>query len=297
MTEIYPHANAGLKPEINAEIEQLIRQHFHQAEMRVNQVYLSHFASGRAIFSRHWRHKRDIPADLAALPRSLVNVGRKLLPGETKEPSRYQSGKQQEIHQILSTELLDLPGLEVKLEQYVLTAVEQYQQQIGQHPQLSEQQQQDFRHYVSQQMDRLHLTNEGIREGLLAFTIMISGRVLGDKAVISSAASIGGTLATSAYLSQQGWLAALWASWMGVPGWVSMAGAGAGVIAALALSPVLAPGFEWGVNRLRARKLLLDTVHNAEQQLLKKDGWLAASRLGVYLQLLPDIAQFIHRLK
>jgi len=84
---------------------------------------------------------------------------------------------------------------------------------------------------------------------------------------------------------------------MGVPGWVSIAGAGTGVMAALALSPLLAPGFELAMNRLRARKLLQQTVINAEQQLLQKDGFLSASRLGLYLQILPDIAQFIQKLR
>jgi hypothetical protein len=279
------------------QLHDLIKNHFSEAEQRVDIVYRQHFASGRAILSRHWRHKRDIPADLMALPRSLLTLGKRLTHRSVNKPDDDRSGKQREVYDLVYHDLLDLPGLETKLEQYLRQAIGQYQQEIEQHSELSDAQRLQFKQYVSHQIDRLQLTNEGLREGLLAFTLMISGRILGDKAILSSAASIGGTLATSGYISQQGYLTGLWLGWMGVPGWVTVAGASAGVISALLLSPVIAPGLEWGINRLRARKLLLQSVRNAEQKILKKDGLLYTSRLGVYLQLLPDLAQFIQRLK
>jgi hypothetical protein len=126
---------------------------------------------------------------------------------------------------------------------------------------------------------------------------MLTGRLLGDKAMLSSAASLGGTVAGSVYLGQQGWWGAFWASWFGVPAWVSWVGIGSGVLSALLLSPLLAPGVEWGMNRLRARRVLQQTVQQAKEKLTSKDGVLLASRLGVYLQLLPDLAQFLARLK
>jgi len=290
---------SGPADTLPAQLNELIKTHFSDAEQRVDIVYQQHFASSRAILSRHWRHKKDIPADLMALPRSLFSFGKKLTrqTASTTSENTDRSGKQQEVYDLVYHDLLDLPGLENKLEQYLQQAVSDYQQQIEQHSELSDTQRKQFKQYVNHQIDRLQLTNEALREGLLAFTLMISGRILGDKAILSSAASIGGTLATSGYISQQGWLTGLWLSWMGVPGWVTVAGASAGVMGALLLSPVIAPGLEWGINRLRARKLLLQPVHNAEQQILKKDGLLYTSRLGVYLQLLPDLAQFIQRLK
>ena len=290
-----PQPQASDDPQ--TDLTSLIQQHFREAEQAIEPVYQRYFASPGAVFSRHWRHKRDIPADLLALPRSLLNSGRRLLRQDSKDTHLRQSGKQQELRRIINDELLDLPGLEQKIENRVNQAIEHYQQQLTGQAELSRQQRLEFEHYVDHQLNRLHLTHEGLREGLLAFTLMITGRALGDKAVLSSAASVGGTLATSAYLSQQGWLAALWAGCMGVPGWVTLAGASAGAVAALLISPLLAPGLEWGMNRFRARRLLQQTVTDAEQQLLKKDGLLAASRLGVYLQILPDIAQFLQRMR
>ena len=155
----------------------------------------------------------------------------------------------------------------------------------------------DFEQYVNHQLQRLHLPGEGMREALLALTIMLSGRVLGDKALVSSAASLGSTLATSVYIGQQTWWGAFWASWFGVPGWVSWAGIGTGIASVILISPLLAPGIEWGMNRLRARRLLTQTVQQAREQLLQKDRVLLLSRLGLYLQLLPDIAQYLARLR
>lgn len=295
--------DAGEISPLQQQLRALICDHFAQANARVEPVYQRHFASAGVILNRHWRHKSDIPHDLMALPRSLslslLKLGRRISQAEAEDYPQpiKESGKQAELRNIINEELLDLPGLEEKLEQFCQQALLQYQQQIADHPQLNADQQQQFHQYVQHQIDRLHLTNEGMREGLLALTIVITGRALGDKAILSSAASLGGTLASSVYIGQQGWLAALWASWMGVPGWVSVAGASAGILSLLILSPLLAPGLEWGVNRLRSRTVLEQTVNNAEQQLLKKDGLLAASKIGVYLQLLPDIAQFIQKLR
>lgn len=279
------------------QLKALISNHFSEASERVDSVYQQHFSRPAVVFARHWRHRRDIPRDLMALPRSVMSLSRKVLKRHDAATNDPITGKSREIQHILYHELLDLPGLEHKVEVLLEQHIERYQDQLSDTDELSQQHRQQLSDYIQHQLARLHLSHEGLREGLIAFTLMISGRALGDKAILSSAASIGGTLASSAYISQQGWLAALWAGWMGVPGWVSIAGAGTGVMAALALSPLLAPGFELAMNRLRAHTLLQQTVINAEQQLLQKDSFLSASRLGLYLQILPDIAQFIQKLR
>jgi len=273
-------------------LQQLLDQHFALAGQRVDAVYRRHFAPARAVFARHWRHRRDIPGDLLALPRTLLGLLHRR-PGGIASPS----GKQQEMRRILEQELLDLPALEASLQHYCEQIIEHYRLDLADQPTLTPAQRQEFEHYVEHQLVRLHLPSEGLREGLLALTIMLTGRLLGDKAMLSSAASLGGTVAGSVYLGQQGWWGAFWASWFGVPAWVSWVGIGSGVLSALLLSPLLAPGVEWGMNRLRARRVLQQTVQQAKEKLTSKDGVLLASRLGVYLQLLPDLAQFLARLK
>ncbi len=274
-------------------LQRLLNQHFVQAGQRVDTVYRRHFAPARAVFSRHWRHRRDIPGDLLALPRTLLGLLYRRPGWGIASPS----GKQQEMRRILERELLDLPALEASLQQYCEQAIEHYRHDLEDQQTLTSAQRQEFERYVEHQLVRLHLPSEGLREGMLTLTIMLTGRLLGDKAMLSSAASLGGTVAGSVYLGQQSWWGAFWASWFGVPGWVSWVGIGSGVLSALLLSPLLAPGVEWGINHLRARRVLQQTVQQTQEKLTSKDGVLLASQLGVYLQLLPDLAQFLARLK
>jgi len=281
---------AGSATEHEQQLIQLIEQHFHLAESRVDDVYQAHFSRASVIAARHWRHRRDIPGDLLVLPRTLGNL---LLRRKT---TARPSGKETELRQIIELELLDLPGLELALQNHCEEVIRQAGPDLSSKP-LTAAQRQDFEQYVNHQLKRLHLPGEGMREALLALTVMLSGRVLGDKALVSSAASLGSTLATSVYIGQQSWWGAFWASWFGVPGWVSWAGIGTGVASIIVLSPLIAPGIEWGMNRLRARRLLQQTVEQARAQLLQKDRLLLLSRLGVYLQLLPDIAQYLVRLR
>jgi len=269
---------------------QLIDDHFRLALERVEPVYQQHFARPATVAARHWRHRRDIPQDLLLLPRSLGRVILRRPAGE------MPTGKQQELRRILEQELLDLPGLEQTLQHYCEHVIAGYGEQLDRQP-LTGPQRQQFEAYVDHQLQRLHLPGEGVREGLLALTIMLTGRLLGDKALLSSAASLGSTLAGSVYIGQQSWWGAFWAGWFGVPGWVSWAGIGTGVASLLIISPLLAPGVEWGMNRLRARRLLTRTVLQARDQLRDKDHLLMVSRLGLYLQLLPDLAQYLARLK
>jgi len=49
-------------PDHRIAIQEIIDEHFTEAEQRLEEVYQTYFASLKTIFSRHWRHKRDIPA-------------------------------------------------------------------------------------------------------------------------------------------------------------------------------------------------------------------------------------------
>ncbi|MCA6064371.1 hypothetical protein [Thalassolituus marinus] len=269
----------------------LIEEHFALAEQRVDTVYQLHFASVRQVSARHWRHRTDIPQDLLLLPRSLAAIVLR------KQYSQRLSGKQQALQQILRDDLLDLKGLDERIQAYCDEVLMRHQLHEENLIPLSETQKHDYENYVRHQLQRLHLPADGLREGLVAVTLMLTGRMLGDKALLSSAASIGGTLAGSAYISQQSWWGGVWAGWFGVPGWVTWAGVGGGIASLLLLSPLLAPGVEWAVNRLRARRLLLQTVHQARDQLLTPDNLITLGKLGLYLQLLPDLAQYLARLR
>lgn len=269
----------------------LIEQHFVQAEQRVDSVYQHWFASMRQVSARHWQHRADIPQDLMLLPRSLAGLVLR-----RRQPPPLNR-KQRELQRILRDELLDLTGLDAKIQAYCDEVLIRHSVHEENLIPLTETQRCDYENYVRHQLQRLHLPADGLREGMLALTLMLTGRMLGDKALLSSAASIGGTLAGSAYISQQSWWGAVWAGWFGVPGWVTWAGIGGGVASLLLLSPLLAPGVEWAVNRLRARRLLRQTVHQARDQLLAPDNLLTLSRLGLYLQLLPDLAQYLARLR
>lgn len=283
-----PAESAG---QYSSQLIQLMEEHFSDARARVDDVYRRHFASPAAITARHWRNRGDIPDDLLLLPRTL---GRLLLRRKT-EPAL--SGKQQEIRHILEQELLDLPGLNQRIAAFCESTITGSPHLSGELTPLTAAQQAQFEAYVQRQLERLQLPGEGIREGLLAVTVMLTGRMLGDKALLSSAASLGSTMAASVYVSQQGWWGALWAGWFGVPGWVTWAGIGGGVTSLLLLSPLLAPGVELGVNRLRARRLLTQTVDKAAAQVHQPDNLLMVSKLGMYLQLLPDLAQYLARLR
>ncbi len=275
-------------------IQHIIDHHFEHAEQRIDAVYQQHFASPQQVLNRHWRHRRDIPHDLLVLPRSAWKLlmtmgGRKyVLP---------ISGKEHELRQILEDDLLDIAGLEHSIEQYCLPVMLAYQDALSGLEQLNAEQRLAFQHYLDHQLTKLQLPNDGMRDGLMALTVMLTGKALGDKALLSSAASVGSTLAQGVYLSHQGWWAGFWAGWFGSPAWVGLLGAGVGVMSFLLAAPIISPGIEIGLNRLRGRKLLVQAVQDAREQLRQKDGLMMASQIALYLQLLPDLVFFLSKLK
>ena len=275
-------------------LQSIVERHFAEAEARVDWVYETHFASSRTVMNRHWRHRKDIPHDLLALPRSAWGLLMKLSGREVKVSL---SGKEQELRQILEQDLLDIPALERSLEQYCVPVMLAYQHELQGLEQLNAEQRQKFQHYLDHQLARLQLPNEGLRDGLMTLTVMLTGKALGDKALMSSAASVGSTLAQGVYLSHQGWWAGFWAGWFGSPAWVGWLGAGIGVLSFLLAAPFIAPGIEIGLNRWRGRKLLHQAVQDAREQLCAKDKMMLASQLALYLQLLPDLVFFLSKMR
>jgi len=297
--DLPPHGTAQLPAatlhgQHQAILQTLVERHFEQAEHRVDTVYETHFASPKNVLIRHWRHRKDIPHDLLALPRSAWGL---LMKAAGRQTQSAMSGKEQELRRILEQELLDLPGLERTLEQYCVPVMLAYQKELDGLDQLNAEQRQKFQQYLDHQLARLQLPNEGLRDGLMALTVMLTGKALGDKALMSSAASVGSTLAQGVYLSHQGWWAGFWAGWFGSPAWVSWAGAGVGMLSFLIAAPLIAPGIEIGLNRWRGRKLLQQAVDDAREQLCAKDRMMLAGQLALYLQLLPDLVFFLSRLR
>lgn len=289
-----PSLAPALTGQHQAALQAIIDAHFEQADQRVDAVYATYFASSKTVLHRHWRHRRDIPHDLLALPRSAWGLAMKLA---GKEHQTSPSGKENELRRILEQELLDLPGLEQALERYCVPVMLAYQHELAGLDQLNAEQRQKFQDYLDHQLTRLQLPNEGLRDGLLTLTVMLTGKALGDKALMSSAASVGSTLAQGAYLGHQGWWAGFWASWFGSPAWVGWLGAGAGILSFLLAAPLIAPGIEIGLNRIRGRKLLHQAVQDAREQLCATDRMMLAGQLALYLQLLPDLVFFLSRLR
>lgn len=275
-------------------LEALIQAHFKEAKTRIEPVYQAHFASPKAVFKRHWSNKKDIPSDLLVLPRAVLGLVSKI--AGRKASVIHQSGKEKAIRHMLENELLDLSGLQAKLDEYCKPFIDAYENQLNVVDGLTQQQRIKIEELIEQKIQQLHLPSEGMREFVLATTIALTGRALGDKALISSAASLGSTLAGAWYINQQSFFGALWVSLFGTPAWVGYVGIGSGIALALLLAPLSAPVIELAVNRMRAHKLLEQTIEQALIDIKKGDSMVALSRLASWLQMLPDIAQAIARL-
>ena len=85
----------------------------------------------------------------------------------------------------------------------------------------------------------------------------------------------------------------------GVPGWVSVAGMMGGVVATLAIMPIISPLVETGVNRFRAQRMLTKIVDSVEQDRMKESPEIAgiAGRLATFIGLLPDLLQIAVKLR
>ena len=275
------------------DLQQLVKDHFVAAHQRVDIVYNKHFASLRKVFHRHWQHRRDIPRDLANIPRATWHLAKRL--GGRKVDSNLKlSQKEIAISQIMINELLQLHILEQALIE-----------QIKKHPDtdanhwdelqslINEFTPEQAQQRLQQALSRLTLTHEGSRDMLIFFTLGLVGRSFSDKLAFGSAIGLGSAAATSIYISQQSYWGALWAQWAGVPAWISVGGAIGGAVVLLAATPLVAPLAEYGVNRIRAKKFLHEVVTRVEKNILqtKPDATSVVAHIGTYIQLLPDLIQ------
>lgn len=287
-------ATADLSPALTAWGEALqadIDTHFAQAHQRVEAVYRQHFRSLPGVLQRHWQHRRDVPADLAALPRSLWRIV-----ARRSHSERPLTGKEQAVAQLIADKVLDLNGLQARLFQrleshpdYRPETVAALRDELAADPEHAARR-------LNAAVARWGLSHDSSRDLLLFLALGLAGRGLSDKLMFGSASLLGISAASSWYLSQQGWLAAWWASWFGVPGWVTAGGAAAGMAGMMVLTPVLAPFIECGFNRVWRRQRLhrlLDEVHRQLRPPLREHLW----QYGSYLQFLPDLLHLLKQLR
>jgi len=282
----------------------IVESHLNEAKNRVTPVYLKHFASPSVVLSRHWRHRGDIPKELATLPRSAWGFIKSAIISKKKQPDKPPvfislSGKQLELYNAIEVELLDIYGLDKKLQNYV----GQYQSNFD--SKLSDllsglptNQREEVERQLSHHIERMSLPVEGSREALMFLLTGLIGKGLGASGFGSSIAA-GQAAATAIYTSNMSWWGGLWVSLTGVPGWVSLVGATSGLIATLIIAPFFAPLLEVGVNRFRGKKMLLEIIEHVRTRVIKppSDTVDVLGKLAVYLQLLPDIISFAAKIK
>lgn len=270
-----------------------IDAHFAGAKARVDLAYRQHFASLRAVLGRHWQHRGDVPADLLAAPRAVWH----LLRPRRAAGVRPLTGKEQAVAAIMANDVLDLPGLQALLLDHLRRHPDYHQREFDElrallAPYDTEQATRRLQQAVAQWGQR-HDSN---RDLLLFLSLGLAGRAASDKIAFGSASLIGMSAASSLYISQQGALSALWASWFGVPGWVAVSGALAGFAVVIAATPLLSPFIEYGFNHYRTRRRLLkmvDQVHRDVRQPLSDRLW----QYSGYLQFIPDLIQILKQLR
>lgn len=281
------------------ELDALLNEHFGEVRQRIPAFYEQYFASLRRIASRHWQHRRDVPRDLATLPRFTWRALQRL-GGRRGTTARRFSAKELTLAGLIGGELLHLPELEEKLLRH-----------LGRHPGLDLDKQREVQDILARYspadlelrlrdaVARLAVDHEGSRDLLLFLALGMIGRAASDKVVFGSAGLLGASAASSLYLSQQSFFASVWAKWVGVPTWVSLAGGTAGLALLLLLTPVLAPFVEFAVNRFRAERMLGELVDQVQQQLQNPghDGYTLAAYAGSYIQLLPDLLNILKSLR
>lgn len=283
----------------NAQLNKMLDTHFAAARERVPEVCARHFHSLAGVTRRHWQHRRDIPRDLATIPRFTWRALRRL-GGRRVLVQHHYSAKELALAGVVANELLQLAVLEEVLLRH-----------LGQHPELDPGKQREvealLQRYspaelelrVREAVARLAVDHEGSRDVLLFITLGVGGRLISDKIAFGSAGVLGATAASSLYLSQQSYLSALWAKWFGLPGWVSITGGALGFAALILLTPVVAPLVECGINRFRAERTLQRLIDEVQLQLQSPgtDGYTLAAYAGTYVQLLPDLLHILRSLR
>lgn len=287
---------------LETELQRIICDHFRAAHGRVPAVYQANFASGTAIFRRHWENKRDIPQDFLSLPKTAYRVFHTAF-NKVRASTRTKSalpqklsGKEAALLRIIQQQLLQIEALGDKLLQKTrefspdIIAIET----LTKSP-LSPAEKVQIEQFLSQRIQSFTLPRDGSRDLLLFLTIGILGKGLGQKVAFGSSIATGAALAQSLYLSQQSWWGAIWLSWAGTPGWVSVMGATGGIALTLVLAPVISPLAEMLINRTRGEKHLHQLIDQVEKSTLRHrtDNLDIAGMFASYAQLAPDLLQLL----
>lgn len=286
--------------EWRTQLEALINDHFEQAHQRVDKFYALYFASFKSIIGRHWRHRRDIPRDLITIPRTTWRLAIRLAGRKGKNSKVKFSGKELAVANLIIDKLLQFRRLERKIFNLVLDQEAIHLKQVQELQELlKEYSPAQAQKKIDLALHRLTVTQEGGRDALVFLTLGLIGRPLGDKVVFGSALGLGSTAATSLYISQQGFIGALWMKWMGVPVWVSVSGALAGFTTLLLTTPLISPVVEFGVNRFRAKPFLHNVIDQVQHSLLdtKTDVSSIVGYIGSYIQLLPELLQMLRAVR
>lgn len=295
--------HTSLKADTESALREIMQTHFEAARARVAGICEDELLSVRAITRRHWAHRRDIPRDLVSMPRAIWHGVRGLLPRKAAvEPSSPQrlSGKEAAMMQLIRNDMLDLPGLQRKLQARLLQtdprleACEDLLQNLASQDRLEL-----VERFLSGELQRLSTPSEGARDLLVFMLIGVVSRTSGINVTFGSALAAGSATASAVYVASQSWWGALWLQFSGIPAWVGVAGAVGGLGVAVVLTPVLAPVSEWMVNRWRGERYLHDLVDQVEQNLLqsRKDGLDFAGRLAGLAQFAPDLLALLRAIR
>lgn len=284
-----------IHPDHHDVLEKIIEDHFDQCEARVEEVNRKYFLNGSEILHRHWRNKKDIPSDLVLPFKMIWNFGAgKMLKRRVKPVPR--TGKSREIERVITEDLLDLGGLERRIEAYVTPHMDRFEKSlidtVEQVPALKREQ---FTRELEKYLERLNLPVEGSREAVIFLVTVAIGKAFCNQFVLSGLMGTGGLVATSLYMNQLSWFGALWVNWYaGVPGWIGYTGAAGGTVVGIVAAPLIFPFLEMAINRFRSRKILEETVQAARTDFIRpgKDRVNIAGKIAVYLQALPDVLHY-----
>ena len=285
-------------------LNDIVESHLDEAKNRVTPVYLTYLASPGVVLSRHWRHRGDIPKELASLPRSAWGFIKSAASVRKNQPDKQLhsislSGKQLELYTAIEIELLDLPGLDKKLQDYAAQYQTLFDAKLSALLNgLPTTQREEVEGQLARHIERMSLPVEGSREALMFLLTGLLGKGLGASGFGSSMAT-GQAAATAIYTSNLSWWGSLWVGLTGVPAWVGWVGATSGLMATLIIAPFFAPLLEVGVNRFRGKKMLLEIIEHVRTRVIKPpiDAVDVLGKLAVYLQLLPDIIRFAAKIK
>jgi hypothetical protein len=283
-------------------LNQIVDAHFDEAKSRVIPVYRKYLSSPKAVLDRHWRNRSDIPKELAVLPRSAWCSIKYLLTRKTSQHDNTNeslSGKQLELYRAIEVDLLDIGGLDQKLQNYVMHYQTSFNAQLNELLEdLPINQRKEVEKQLHHHIERMSLPVEGSREALMFLLTGLIGKGLGASGFGSGIAT-GQAAATAIYTSNLSWWGSLWVGLTGVPGWVSIVGATSGLLATLVIAPFFSPLLEVGLNRFRGKKMLMEIIEHVRNQITKppNDAVDVLGKLAVYLQLLPDIINLAVKLK